>query len=84
MTVGGDVYITRVKNSSFDKPNFSVRTHPIYLIFFCLKEYVRMQDLKESFFKILTILAKKKNHKFSGSKNAPKKGVYSYKCMYIW
>jgi len=75
MTFDRDMNQKSVKNSSSCFQDFSVQALSIYLIFFCLKEHVRMQGIKVLFFKFLLFLEEKGDHKFNGSKDATKMGV---------
>ncbi len=81
MTFKGDIHRTRVKNSSFGDPNFSVPARAISLIYFCLKVYVKMQSMMRLFFLNLTFYVKKSD-KLKVSKNSLKVGFYSYKYLY--
>jgi hypothetical protein len=78
-----DIDPTRAKNNSFGKPNFSIQTHYIYLIYFCLKEHVEMYCLSKPFFLNSYFLSSKKESQAPWLKKAPKIVLYQYKRLYI-
>ncbi len=82
MTLKGDIHQTRVKNSFFGDPNFSVPVGAISLIFFCLKEHVNLQSMMRLFFLKSYFLCEKKIDKLKVSKNSLKMEVYLYKYRY--
>jgi hypothetical protein len=57
MTLKGDIHQTRVKNSSFGDPNFSVPARAISLIFFLFKRACQDAEHDDAlFFKILLFM----------------------------
>ncbi len=50
MTLTGDIHQTRVKNSSFGDPNFSVPARAISLIFFLFERACQDAQHDEAFF----------------------------------
>ena len=62
----------KLKNRRFLGEYFSFQTHVIPLIFFCSKKHVKMRGITEPFFKLVTFLSAKGEHKSYDSKNGQK------------
>ena len=50
MTLKGDIHQTRVKNSSFGDPKFSVQAHSIHLIFVLFERACQDAEHDEALF----------------------------------
>ncbi len=82
MTLKGDIHQTRVKNSFFGDPNFSVPVGAISLIFVLFERAYQDPEHDEALsFKILLFMWKKID-KLKVSKNSLKMEVYLYKYRY--
>jgi hypothetical protein len=83
MTFSEDIHQTKVKNSSFGNPKFSMSLHSVYLTLCCLNGACKApKSDRDLLLKILTFYVEGLAEKFNAlKKNSLKNGISSGNCF---